>query len=74
MPIVPITCNIIYQSVTDVGMTVFYTRIGHSEFYFIIMRSYGHAAAHLAGVTAHARSGELDPGGEMPAFRMNGVS
>ena len=74
MPIVPIACNIIYQPVTDVGLTVFYTRIGHSEFYFIIMRSYGHAATHLAGVTAHAWSGKLDPGGEVPAFRMNGVS
>lgn len=56
------------------GLTVVYARIGHSEFYFIIMRSGGHAAAHLAWITAHARSGKLDTGREMPAFRIDSIS
>ena len=73
MPIVPIACNIIYQSVTYVGLKVITICIRHTEFYFIIMRSYSHAATHLAGVTAHAWSGKLDPGGEVPTFRMYGV-
>lgn len=55
------------------GLTIIITRIGYTEFYLISMRSYAHAATHLAGVTAHAWSGKLDPGGEVPTFRMYGV-
>lgn len=55
------------------GLTVIITRIRNTEFYFIIMLSYSHAAAHLAGITAHARGGKLDAGRQVPAFRMSGV-
>lgn len=73
VPIISITCNFIYQTVADVGLNGGKARIGNLKFYFITLRSGGHAAAHLAGITAHARRGKLDAGREVPAFRMNGV-
>ena len=36
------------------GLTVFYTRIGHSEHDFITIYSGSHTATHLAWITAHA--------------------
>ena len=55
------------------GLTVVYARIGHSEHKSISICSNAHAAAHLARITAHARSGKLNTGRQMPAFKMNGV-
>ena len=55
------------------GLTVFYTRIGNSEHDFITICSDAHAAAHLAWITAHARSSKLNAGRQMPAFRMNDI-
>ena len=42
------------------------------EDYFIIRIPDAHIGAHLAGVTAHARGGELDACGYVPAFRSAG--
>ena len=73
MPIISIAGYLIYQTIADVGLIIFKARIRNLEFYFIIMCSDRHAASHPARITAHARGGELYTGGEMPAFRMNGV-
>ncbi len=73
MPVVAITRYLIYQPVANVGLNRIKARIGNLEFYFITMCSCSHAAAHLAGITAHARSGKLDAGRQVPAFRMNSV-
>ena len=42
------------------------------ENYFIIRIPDTHIRAHLAGVTAHAQGGELDPCGYMPAVWIDG--
>ena len=48
-------------------LTVFDVRTWDIEDYFIIMMTYAHVCAHAARVTAHARSGEQDTGGYVPA-------
>ncbi len=42
------------------------------EDYFIILIPDAHICTHLAGVTAHARGGELDPCGYVPAVWVAG--
>ena len=73
VPIVAIAGYLIYETIADVGLTVFNARTVYLEYHFFIMSSYGHAAAHLARITAHAWRGKLDACRQMPAFRMNGV-
>ena len=51
------------------NVVVFNVLIRDIEDYFIILISDTHICAHLAGVTAHARGGELDACGYVPAFR-----
>ena len=72
MPVVPISRHFIYQTVTDVGLAVFKFRNWNLEDYFIKSGTSSHIGAHLAGVTAHARGGELDPCGYVPAVRVAG--
>ena len=69
MPIVTITCFFIYQTIAKMNLIVFNVLIRYIEEYFIIRIPDTHIGAHLAGVTAHTWSGELDPCGYVPAFR-----
>ena len=46
---------------------------GDSKDYFTGSVSDARVGAHLAGITAHAWGGELDPSGYVPAFRVAGV-
>ena len=70
MPIVSIPCYFIYEAVAEVGLIVFNVRTWDIEDYFIILIPDTHICTHLAGVTAHAWGGELDPCGNVPAFRI----
>ena len=72
MPIISIAGDGVYEAVTKVDLIVFNARTWDIEDYFIIRIPDAHIAAHLAGVTAHARGGELDPCGYVPAFRVAG--
>ena len=72
MPIVSIPCYFIYQAVAEVDMIVFNVWTRNIEDYFIIWIPDAHICTHLAGVTAHARGGELDACGYVPAFRVAG--
>lgn len=49
-------------------LIVFNVWIWNIEDYFIILIPDAHICTHLAGVTAHARGGELDPCGYVPVF------
>ena len=62
MPIIPVTCYRVYQAVAEVDLIVFNVWTWNIEDYFIICIPDTHIRAHLAGVTAHARGGELDAG------------
>ena len=66
-PIIPISRYLIYQAVAEVDLIVFNVWTWDIEDYFIIRIPDAHVCAHLAGVTAHARGGELDPCGCVPA-------
>ena len=50
------------------NMIVFNVWTWDIEEYLIIWIPDAHICTHLAGVTAHARGGELNPCGYMPAF------
>ena len=67
MPVVTITCYSINQAVAEVNLIVFNVWTWNIEDYFIILIPDTHIGAHLAGVTAHAWGGELDPCGYVPA-------
>ena len=68
MPIVSIPCYFIYQAVAEVDLIVFNVWTWDIEDYFIIRIPDAHIGAHLAGVTAYAWGGELNPCGYVPAF------
>ena len=53
-------------------MIDFNVLVWNIEDYFIMLIPDAHICAHLAGVTAHARGGELDACGYVPAFRAVG--
>ena len=72
MPIVAVAGDGVYQAITEVDLIVFNVWIRDIEDYFIICIPDAHIGSHLAGVTAHARGGELDPCGYVPAFRSAG--
>ena len=67
MPIVAVAGDGVYEAVTKVDLIVFNALTWDIEDYFIIRIPDAHICAHLAGVTAHARCGELDACGYVPA-------
>ena len=73
MPVVAVAGDGVYEAVTEVDLIVFNVWIWDIEDYFIIRIPDAHVCTHLAGVTAHAWSGELDSGGEVPAFRIDSI-
>ena len=70
VPVISIAGDRVNQSVTQVYLIVFCVPLWDMEDYFILSGTGGQVGAHLAGVRAHARGGELDAGGYIPAFRI----
>ena len=68
MPIVAIAGDGVYEAVAEVDLIVFNARTWDIEEYFIILIADTHICAHLAGITAHAWRGKLNPCGYVPAF------
>ena len=64
MPIVAEARDGIYESVAEVDLTACVVRTGDIKDYLIysVRTADAQICAHLARVTAHARSGELDTG------------
>ena len=73
MPVISIAGYGVYEAVAEVDLIVFNVWIWDIEDYFIISVPDAHICTHLAGVTAHTRSGELDACGYAPAFWAAGV-
>jgi hypothetical protein len=59
VPIIPISCFIIYQPVAQVDLVVCGVRTRDIEYYLILLVFDTHVCAHPTRVTANTRGGEL---------------